>query len=89
MDPQRNLQFVKDRGFLPVYTSQFALPEFQNGPLKAFIDALPNAKFTPLNSAWTQFDKVGTNAVTAMFLEKSGAEKACQAMIDGLAGITQ
>ena len=29
MDPDRNLQFVKDRGFLPIYTSQFALPDFQ------------------------------------------------------------
>jgi multiple sugar transport system substrate-binding protein len=89
MDPQRNLQFVKDRGFLPIYTAQFSLPDFQQGPIKAFTDALPKAKFIPLVAAWVQFDKVGTNAVTAMFLEKSGPEKACQAMIDGLAGIQQ
>jgi multiple sugar transport system substrate-binding protein len=89
MDPARNLQFVKDRGFLQIYTSQFTLPDFQNGPIKAFTDALPNAKFIPLAAAWTQFDKVGTNAVTAMYLDKSGPDKACQAMIDGLAGIQQ
>jgi hypothetical protein len=89
MDPARNLQFVKDRGFLPIYSSQFALSDFQSGPTKAFTDALPNAKFIPLVAAWVQFDKVGTNAVTAMLLEKSGADKACQAMIDGLAGIQQ
>jgi len=89
MDPDRNLQFIKDRGFLPIYTAQFALPEFQTGPMKAFTDALPKAKFVPLNANWTQFDKIGTNAITAMLLEKSGADKACQAMIDGLAGIQQ
>lgn len=89
MDPARNLQFVKDRGFLPIYSSQFSLPDFQQGPIKAFTDALPNAKFVPLNPNWTQFDKVGTNAITAMLLDKSGADKACQAMIDGLAGIQQ
>lgn len=89
MDPARNLQFVKDRGFLPIYSSQFALPDFQQGPYKAFTDALPRAKFVPLNANWTQFDKIGTNAITAMYLEKSGPDKACQAMIDGLAGITQ
>lgn len=89
MDPARNLQFVKDRGFLPIYTAQFQLPDFQQGPMKAFTDALPNAKFVPLNAAWVQFDKIGTNAITAMYLDKSGADKACQAMIDGLAGIQQ
>lgn len=89
MDLERNLQFVKDRGFLPIYSSQFALPDFQEGPLKAFTDALGGAKFIPLNAAWTQFDKVGTNAITAMFLDQSGPDKACQAMIDGLAGIQQ
>ena len=89
MDPQRNLQFIKDRGFLPIYTSQFSLPDFQTGPTKAFTEALPNAKFIPLNANWVQFDKVGTNAVTAMFLDKSGPQKACQAMVDGLAGIQQ
>ncbi len=89
MDPTRNLQFVKDRGFLPIYTSQFSLPDFSSGPTKAFTDALPNAKFVPLNAAWTQFDKVGTNAITQMYLDKSGPDKACQAMIDGLAGIQQ
>ena len=73
MDPDRNLQFIKDRGFLPIYTAQFALPEFQTGPIKAFTDALPKAKFVPLNANWTQFDKIGTNAITAMLLEKSGA----------------
>ena len=51
MDPDRNLQFVKDRGFLPIYTAQFALPDFQEGPTKAFTDALPNAKFMPLVAA--------------------------------------
>lgn len=89
MDPARNLQFVKDRGFLPIYTSQFSLSDFQTGPTKAFTDALPNAKFIPLNANWVQFDKIGTNAVTAMYLEKSGPDKACQAMVDGLAGIQQ
>lgn len=89
MDPDRNLQFVKDRGFLPIYSSQFSLADFQEGPLKAFTDALAGAKFIPLNAAWTQFDKVGTDAITAMFLDQSGPEKACQAMIDGLAGIQQ
>ena len=89
MDPERNIQFVKDRGFLPIYTSQFSLPEFQAPPLKAFTDALATAKFIPLNAAWTQFDKVGTDAITAMFLDGSGPDKACQAMIDGLAGIPQ
>jgi multiple sugar transport system substrate-binding protein len=89
MDPARNLQFVKDRGFLPIYTSQFSLPDFQNGPIKAFTDALTTAKFIPLNSNWTQFDKIGTNAITAMYLNKTGPDTACQAMIDGLAGITQ
>jgi len=89
MDPARNLQFVKDRGFLPIYTSQFADPTFATGAMKAFTDALPSAKFIPLNAAWTQFDKLGTNAVTAMYLNKSGADTACQAMIDGLAGIQQ
>jgi multiple sugar transport system substrate-binding protein len=87
MDPARNLQFVKDRGFLPIYSSQFSLSDFQSGPMKAFTDALPNAKFIPLNANWVQFDKVGTNAVTAMYLDKSGPDKACQAMVDGLAGI--
>jgi multiple sugar transport system substrate-binding protein len=85
MDPDRNLQFIRDRGFLPVYTSQFSLPEFQEGPMKAFTDALPNAKFVPLHADWVQFDKIGTNAVTEMLLESSGAEQACQTMIDGLA----
>ena len=89
MDPDRNLQFIRDRGFLPIYTDQFQLPEFQDGAYKAFTAALPKAKFVPLNKNWVQFDKVGTNAVTAMLLEKSGAEKACQAMIDGLAGLEQ
>ncbi len=89
MDPDRNLQFVKDRGFLPIYSSQFSLPDFQEGPLKAFTDALAGAKFIPLNAAWTQFDKIGTDAITAMFLDKSGPDKACQAMVDGLAGIQQ
>jgi multiple sugar transport system substrate-binding protein len=89
MDPARNLQFIKDRGFLPIYTAQFSLPEFQSGPTKAFTDALPSAKFVPLNAAWTQFDKVGTNAITAMYLNKTGPDVACQAMIDGLAGIQQ
>ena len=89
MDPERNLQFVKDRGFLPIYTSQFALPDFQEGPTKAFTDALPSAKFIPLVAAWVEFDKIGTNAITAMFLDRTGPDKACQAMIDGLAGIEQ
>ena len=89
MDPDKNLRFIRDRGFLPIYSDQFKLPEFQEGPYKAFTDALPNAKFVPLNPNWVQFDKIGTNAVTAMLLEKSGAEKACQAMIDGLAGLEQ
>jgi multiple sugar transport system substrate-binding protein len=87
MDPDRNLRFIRDRGFLPVYTSQFSLPEFQEGPMKAFTDALPNAKFVPLHADWVQFDKIGTNAVTEMLLESSGAEQACQTMIDGLAGL--
>ncbi len=89
MDPARDLQFIKDRGFLPVYSAQFNLPDFQNGPFKAFTDALLHAKSVPLNANWTQFDKIGTNAVTAMYLDKSGPDKACQAMIDGLAGIQQ
>ena len=89
MDPDRNLQFIRDRGFLPIYTDQFDLPEFQEGAYKAFTAALPKAKFVPLNKNWVQFDKIGTNAVTAMLLEKSGADKACQAMIDGLAGLEQ
>lgn len=89
MDPERNIQFVKDRGFLPIYSSQFSLPDFATGPLKAFADALASAKFIPLNAAWTQFDKVGTDAITAMFLDGGGPDKACQAMIDGLAGIPQ
>jgi multiple sugar transport system substrate-binding protein len=89
MDPDRDLQFIKDRGFLPVYQAQFQLPDFQTGPMKAFTDALPSAKFVPLNANWTQFDKIGTNAVTAMYLDGSGPDKACQSMIDGLAGIQQ
>ena len=40
-------------------------------------------------AAWVEFDKIGTNAVTAMFLDGTGPDKACQAMIDGLAGIEQ
>ena len=89
MDPARNLQFVKDRGFLPIYTAQFSDPAFQTGPTKAFTDALPSAKFIPLAAAWTQFDKIGTNAITAMFLDGTGPEVACQAIVDGLAGIEQ
>jgi multiple sugar transport system substrate-binding protein len=89
MDPDRNLRFIRDRGFLPIYTDQFKLPEFQEGPYAAFTAALPKARFVPLNKNWVQFDKIGTNAVTAMLLEKSGADKACQAMIDGLAGLEQ
>jgi ABC-type glycerol-3-phosphate transport system substrate-binding protein len=89
MDPERNLRFVKDRGFLPIYTEQFKLPEFQEGAYKAFAAALPKAKFIPLDANWVQFDKIGTNAITAMFLEGSGPEKACQAMIDGLADLQQ
>ena len=89
MEPERNLQFVKDRGFLPVYSAQFTLPEFQEGPYAAFASALPKAKFIPLHADWVQFDKIGTNAITAMFLEGSGPEKACDAMIEGLAGLQQ
>lgn len=87
MDPDRNLQFVKDRGFLPIYTEHFALPEFQEGPTKAFTDALPNAKFVPLDKNWVEFDKIGTNAVTTMFLDGTGPEVACQAIADGVAGL--
>ena len=89
MDKERNLQFIKDRGFLPIYTEHFALPEFQAEPMKAFTDALPTAKFVPLDKNWVEFDKIGTNAITAMFLDGTGPEVACQAIVDGLAGIEQ
>lgn len=87
MDPARNLQFVKDRGFLPIYTEHFALPDFQEGPIKGFTDALPSAKFVPLDKNWVEFDKIGTNAITTMFLDGSGPEVACQAIVDGIAGL--
>jgi multiple sugar transport system substrate-binding protein len=89
MEKDRNLQFIKDRGFLPIYTEHFALPEFQEGPIKAFTDAVATAKFVPLDANWVEFDKIGTNAITAMFLDGTGPEVACQAMIDGLAGLEQ
>jgi ABC-type glycerol-3-phosphate transport system substrate-binding protein len=89
MEKERNLQFIKDRGFLPIYTEHFSLPEFQAEPLKAFTDALPSAKFVPLDKNWVEFDKIGTNAITAMFLDGTGPEVACQAIVDGLAGIEQ
>ena len=89
MDKDRNLEFITGRGFLPVFTEHFALEQFQSGPFKAFTDALPSAKFVPLDPAWVEFDKIGTNAITAMFLDGTGPEVACQAMIDGLAGIEQ
>jgi ABC-type glycerol-3-phosphate transport system substrate-binding protein len=89
MEKERNLQFIKDRGFLPIYSEHFALPEFQTEPTKAFVDALPNAKFVPLDKNWVEFDKIGTNAITAMFLDGTGPEVACQAIVDGLAGIEQ
>ena len=72
MDPERNLQFVKDRGSCRSTRRSSRCPDFQEGPLKAFTDALASAKFIPLNAAWTQFDKIGTNAITAMFLEGAG-----------------
>ena len=56
---------------------------------EAFVDALPSAKFVPINASWVEFDKIGTDAVTAMFLDGTGPEVACQAMVDGLAGISQ
>ncbi|GEM_PF-3863000 len=87
MEPDHNLRFVKDRGFLPVYTEHFALPDFQEGPTKAFTDALPSAKFVPLDKNWVEFDKIGTNAITTMFLDGTGPEVACQAIVDGLAGL--
>ncbi len=89
MDPARDLEFIQGRGFLPVYTEHFALPEFQAEPLKAFVDALPTAKFVPLDPNWVEFDKIGTNAVTTMFLDGTGPEVACQAIVDGLAGLEQ
>jgi len=89
MEKDRNLQFIKDRGFLPIYTEHFALPDFQTEPTKAFVDALPNAKFVPLDKNWVEFDKIGTNAITAMFLDGTGPEVACQTIVDGLAGIEQ
>jgi len=87
MDPERNLQFVKDRGFLPIYSEHFALPDFQEGLTKAFTDALPSAKFVPLDKGWVEFDKIGTNAITTMFLDGTGPEVACQAIADGVAGL--
>jgi multiple sugar transport system substrate-binding protein len=89
MDKDKNLRFIRDRGFLPIYTEHFSLPEFQEGPIKAFVDALPSAKFVPINASWVEFDKIGTDAITAMFLDGTGPEVACQAMVDGLAGIAQ
>lgn len=89
MEKERNLEFITARGFLPVYTEHFALEQFQDGPFKAFTDALPSAKFVPLDADWVEFDKIGTNAITAMFLDGTGPEAACQAMVDGLAGIAQ
>jgi multiple sugar transport system substrate-binding protein len=89
MEQDRNLQFIKDRGFLPIYSEHFTLPEFQAPPLKAFVDALPSAKFVPLSKAWVEFDKVGRNAITAMVLDGTGPEAACQAIVDGLAAIEQ
>ncbi len=89
MDPARDLEFIQGRGFLPVYAEHFALPEFQAEPLKAFVDALPTAKFVPLDPNWVEFDKIGTNAVTTMFLDGTGPEVACQAIVDGLAGLEQ
>jgi multiple sugar transport system substrate-binding protein len=89
MDPARNLGFVQGRGFLPIYTEHFALEDFQTEPIKAFVDALPSAKFVPLDKNWVEFDKIGTNAITTMFLDGTGPEAACQAMVDGLAGLEQ
>jgi multiple sugar transport system substrate-binding protein len=89
MDKDKNLRFIRDRGFLPIYTEHFSLPEFQEGPIKPFVDALPNAKFVPINASWVEFDKIGTDAITAMFLDGTGPEVACQTMVDGLAGLEQ
>lgn len=89
MDPARNLEFIQGRGFLPIYTEQFALPDFQSEPIKAFVDALPSAKFVPLDKNWVEFDKIGTNAITTMFLDGTGPEAACQAIADGVAGLEQ
>jgi multiple sugar transport system substrate-binding protein len=89
MEPDRSLRFVRDRGFLPVFTEHFALDEFNTGQFQAFAESLPTAKFVPLASNWPEFDKVGSDAITAMVLDGTGSEKACQKMIDFLAGLDQ
>ena len=72
---------------LPVIGEHFGLDAFQAGPLKPFVDALPSAKFVPLSADWVAFDKLGADAITAMFLDGSGPEVACQAIADGLASL--
>ena len=43
----------------------------------------------PSTPDWVEFDKIGTDAITAMFLDGTGPEVACQTMVDGLAGLEQ
>ena len=41
MEPDRSLRFVRDRGFLPVFTEHFALDEFNTGQFQAFAESVP------------------------------------------------
>ena len=76
--------FVKDRGFLPSLTRDFADSYFQSEELKLFVDALSTAKFVPMSDQWAQMQVIGETEMQAMYLGEATPEQVCTTLSDSL-----
>lgn len=76
--------FLKDRGFLPSLTRDFADPHYQSEQLKPFVDALSTAKFVPLSEQWASLVVTGESAMQSMYLGDATPAEVCGTLIDSL-----
>lgn len=76
--------FLKDRGFLPSLTRDFADPHFQSAELKPFVEALSTAKFAPLSGQWAQLQALGETEMQSLYLGESDPATVCGNLISSL-----
>jgi multiple sugar transport system substrate-binding protein len=62
-------RFTQDEGFLPVTKEESGLDHYANDPeLKAFVDSLPLARFTPAIAGWDILAQRTTEALQKVYL---------------------